>query len=91
MYVLAAYERQVSVSNALKDDGDLARDIALLIKNDRSELEETPSKQPLEDDVFNWEENDWTYRLSYGMKRIFSDVSVHFTADDGKHFARKVL
>ena len=41
--------------------------------------------------MYDWEENAWTYRLCYGMCRLFPNSSVYNTAEDGLQWGRNVL
>ena len=41
--------------------------------------------------MYDWHENDWTYRLCYGMKRLFPHARIHYTAEDGLQWNTKFL
>ena len=88
-YVLDAYQEKVGTASEEVKQG-LMKDIELLTSKDPGETDCTPFKEPHED-VYDWDKNDWTYRLCYGMGRFFPKAKVHYTAEDGPRWGKKVL
>ena len=88
-YVLDTYQEKVdTASEEVKQN--LVKDIELLMSKDLVKTNCTPFKEPhLE--VYDWNENDWTYRLCYAMSRLFPKAKVYYSAEDGPHWERKVL
>ena len=88
-YVLDVYQEKVSTASGEVKLG-LMKDIELLKSKNPQETEYTLFYEPSLS-VYDWHENDWTYRLCYGMKRLFPHARIHYTAEDGLQWNTKVL
>ena len=88
-YVLDAYQEKVgTASEEVKQD--LMKDIELLMSKDPKKTYFTPFREPSVR-VFDWDENHWTYRLCYGIKRLFPNAGVYYSAEDGLQWETNVL
>ena len=88
-YVLDVYQEKVSTASEEVKPG-LMKDIELLMSKDPQKTDCTLfSEPPLS--VYDWDENHWTYRLCYGMRRLFPHARVYYSAEDGLQWEIKVL